>query len=99
MEGKIQQFLQELGEGVFSEAIVKELVFQLNYRDPIKMDEALDVIKFLIDKLKVKKEPFIPFIEFFIKDLDKRLYLIDKRNIKDALKHKALSIIKKDKSN
>jgi len=49
MEGKLKQFLQELGEGIFSDAIIKELVFQLNYRDPIKIAEALDVIKFLVE--------------------------------------------------
>ncbi|HOM38743.1 MAG TPA: hypothetical protein PK663_06290 [Spirochaetota bacterium] len=96
MEGKLEQFLRELGDGVFSEPIIKELVFQLNYRDPIKIDEALEVIKFLINKLKVKKQPFIPFLNNFIKDLDKRLYLIDKRNIKEALKHKAQEIIEEN---
>jgi len=93
MEGKLKQFLQELGEGIFSDAIIKELVFQLNYRDPIKIAEALDVIKFLVEKLKVNKEPFIPFLNNFIKDLDKRLYLIDKRTVKEGLKNKALEII------
>ena len=93
MEGKLKQFLQELGEGIFSDAIIKELVFQLNYRDPIKIAEALDVIKFLVEKLKVNKEPFIPFLNNFIKDLDKRLYLIDKRPVKEGLKNKALEII------
>ncbi|HOJ50533.1 MAG TPA: hypothetical protein PKW55_06970 [Spirochaetota bacterium] len=96
MEGKLEQFLRELGDGVFSEPIIKELVFQLNYRDPIKIDEALEVIKFLINKLKVKKQPFIPFLNNFIRDLDKRLYLIDKRNIKEALKHKAQEIIEEN---
>jgi len=35
----------------------------------------------------------LSFLNNFIKDLDKRLYLIDKRTVKEGLKNKALEII------
>ncbi len=95
-EKKLDKFLNEIAWGKFSDSIVKELTFQLWYRDVHKIEEALDVIHFLFEKLSINKENFIPIINNFIKDLDKRIYLQEKKEVKQQLKDKALEIINKE---
>jgi hypothetical protein len=93
-EGKLEKFLKQIGEGVFSKDIIKELTFQLWYRDIRKMEEALQIIDFLLHKLGIQKEDFVPFLEDFIHDIDKRIYLADKKDIKERLKKAARDIIR-----
>lgn len=92
-EKKLQKFLNELGQGEFSQDIVRELVFQLSYRDVHKMEEALEILDFLFKKMGIKREPFIPFLKEFSIDLDERIYLSGKKEIKGKLKNKAYELI------
>ena len=92
-EKKLEKFLYQIAEGCFSKDIVKELTFQLWYRDTYKMNEALDIIDFLIKKLGIKKSDFIPVLEDFVDDVDKRIYLIGKNKIKNQLKQKAVEVM------
>lgn len=92
-EKKLERFLKQLGEGEFSRDIIRELTFQLDYRSTQKIEEALNIIEFLIHKMGIKKEGFIPFLENFIKELPDRIYLLGKNKVKNYLKNRAEKII------
>lgn len=92
-EGKLQKFLEQIGQGKFSKDIIKEITTQLWYRNTRKNEEALDVIEVLLNKLDIEKEDFVPFIHDFVKDLDNRIYLKGQDKLKTFLKQKALGCI------
>lgn len=92
-EKKLDKFLHQLGQGKFSEDIVHEISFQLYYRDIHKMEQALDIIYFLIKELKVEKQDFIPVLQEFKKDIDSRIYLKGEPKVRKMLHEKADKII------
>jgi len=92
-EGKLSKFLDQLGDGKFSRDIVKEIAFQLWYRDETKMEHALEIIEFLTESLDVDKEDFIPILKDFIQDLEERIYLKGKNEVKKRLSDRARNII------
>lgn len=93
-EGKLNKFVEQIAFGKFTKDIVKEICFQLWYRDIKKIEQALDIIKFLIDELDVNKDAFIPILNDFIQDLDARIYLKTQKEVKEHLKSKAEELIK-----
>jgi len=92
-EGKLNKFLEQIGQGVFSKDIVKEICFQLWYRDIHKIEQALDILDFLFNELDVEKEAFIPILNEFMIDLERRIYLKTQKEVREHLKKKALELI------
>lgn len=92
-EGKLALFLDQLGEGKFTPSVAKEISSQLWYRQENKMEHALEMIQFLIENLDVDKEEFVPILKDFTQDLEDRLYLKGKKEIKQKLISHARLII------
>ncbi|PKL15460.1 MAG: hypothetical protein CVV50_00095 [Spirochaetae bacterium HGW-Spirochaetae-6] len=92
-ERKLQKFLLQVARGDFDKDIIKEITFQLWYRDPGKIHQALDIIAFLINEMDIRREDFLPILSEFILDLDKRIYLKEQKELRKALAEKARQIM------
>jgi len=91
-ENKLKKFLEQLGQGTFSQDIVNEISFQLYYRDIDKIKQALEMIYFLTHELKINKEDFKAAVDNFLLDLETRIYLKSQTKIKKELSDLAHSI-------